>query len=270
MKIRLIKNKSIFLSWLVSYFLLLLMPLLVSMVVYLQAYRIVETEISHVNSEEIKQVRMALDNGLQSIEKFSTYVAFDQNLNLLMKEVTRENLLNRYYLVYHSINDLKSYNITNEYVNDYYIYLKNLDCVLTKYGLEPSDGFFNMNRTSDLFKGFTSFSQWLEFLGKEYPGEYLPLNMTVPGSSSSVKPVIYAKSLPIFGLGQPCATLIITLNNQRFYDTIRSISSTNNALGVILDSRDNILFSSKPIDGSLPARYADMPGTSGFFVWKAQ
>ena len=263
MRIRLFKNRSIFASWLISYFLLLLMPLTISTVVYLQAYRIVEAEITHVNTEVIKQVQIAFDSGLQDVRKFGAYVALNQNLNLLMKEVKRENLLERYYLVYHSINDLKAYNITNEYIDEYYVYLKQLDLVLTAYGIENSEDFYNLNQKGIIYRDIMTFNQWKDVLNKQYKGDYVSLRGKGDDTANSIKPIIYIKSLPIFGPGQPFATFVITLNNQRLYDAIQSIGTLNNAWGIILDSNDNILFSTRPVDQPVPVKYRAMGNMSG-------
>ena len=141
LKIRLFKNKSVFASWLFSYFLLLLMPIVISMIAYIEAYRIVEAEISHVNSEVLKQVQTANDNGLQNIKKFGSFLSYSQNLYLLMQKKSLDSILSQYYLVYQEINDLRSYNLENGYIDDYCIYFKQSDSVLTTNGVEESEYF---------------------------------------------------------------------------------------------------------------------------------
>lgn len=245
-------------SWLATYFLLLLMPIIISLVVYFQAYRIVREDMILENAEALKQVRMAIDNGLKDIRNFSSFVAFNQNLNLLIQEKDIKNINSQYYQVNSIMNELKSFKLQNKYAEDFYIYFRQVDSVLTSNGLYDSDFFFKYYQKGTFYRDIMTYEKWKAMMDAQYAGSYLAFDVKRPESGIKKKSVNFIYSLPIFGENQPKATFVIALSNQRFNDAAQAIGSANGAWGLILDRDNNILFSTVPLNGPFPVQYGAM------------
>lgn len=240
------------------------MPIVISVVVYSEAYRIVESEIMNANSEIMKQADISIDNGLQDVRNIGAFVSLNQNLNYLLKMDDMDTVQKHYYLVYHTVIDLKSYNTMSSYIDDYFVYLRKLDCVLTTNGMFSAREFFDSyNQKGVLYRKYMSYETWMEMLNGQYTGDYLPLNAQKGTSGSGILPVIYLKSIPIYGSGQSTATFVIALNDQRFRDALGSIGQLEQSWGIIVDSNNDILFSTKPLQLPVPVQYKDMKDMSG-------
>lgn len=268
MKIKLFKTRSVFSSWLISYFSLLLIPIIISSVVYFEAYRIVKAGIIHENSAVLKQVKLVIDNGMKTVENFSNFVVFDQSLNQLIQEKDRTVLNSQYYQVNSLMNELRNYKFPDEYVEDFYVYFKKLDYVLTTNNFDDSDYFFKHYPKGIIYRNIMPYSEWKTMVGKEYEGEYLPFEIKDANTGYGMKSVIFIKSMPIFGVGQSNATFVITLNNKRFNDEIAGIGTTNSALGIIIDKRNNVLYSTKPLAKPFPVKYEALTKDSDLIYGK--
>jgi len=65
LKSRVIKRNSILLSWLISYVLILLIPVIISGYVYSESIRIIEREINNSNTVMLKQIQENIDKKWQ-------------------------------------------------------------------------------------------------------------------------------------------------------------------------------------------------------------
>jgi two-component system, response regulator YesN len=257
-------GKSVLRSWLVSYAILALMPVVVSAVVYVQTLDVVQGEINRANSEVLKQVVMAIDNRLQDVRSLAVSVAFNQTLNILIHDESQDAIRRHYYLVRQTLGDLRTYNLTNWYVDEINVYLARSDSMLTPNGVETIDFFYRDERQKGIvFREFLSYEAWRQLLEGDYPGGYLVLGGG-GGVASAAQAVVYVRSLPVFGDSRRSATLIVSLNSRRFYETIQSVATVNEGWGVVLDARGNVLYSTKPLKAAVPVAYGAMAGRSGF------
>jgi two-component system response regulator YesN len=76
------KKRSIKYPWLLSYITLLIIPILISIVVYFVSSKVLEGEIGKANNSLLKQVQYEIDSRLKDIEKS----AFGISINPSVKE----------------------------------------------------------------------------------------------------------------------------------------------------------------------------------------
>jgi AraC-like DNA-binding protein len=257
------RGRSVLTTWLVSSFSLILLSVIVSLIVYIPAYRVVQEQIDRANGEVLKQAKMAMDNRLQDVRSLGVSILFNPTLNMLIQDASAEEIYGHYYLVRQTINEIRNHNLTKWYVDDISVFLNKSDSILTTNGLAGFDAFYaGGNQRGTVFRNYISLADWRTLLRGDYEGEYVLL----PGFGSDAaasKPVLYLRSLPLFRDDRTFATLVVSLNKSRFYDVLQGIGSLNDAWGVLLDSSDNVLYSMNPLDDTLPVKYAQLREETG-------
>ncbi len=238
------------------------MPIAISTVVYLQAYGVVRSQINRTNSEILKQAMNAMDNRLQDLEDLAVSVVFNQTVNMLVHDASLDAIRGHYYLVRQAINDLRTYNLTNWYVDDLAVYLRQSDTILTMNGVEEFDYFYGVeNQRGVVIRNAISRDAWRQLLQADHPGDYAMLEGT--GPAGGARPLFYLQSLPVYRDRQKYATLFICLNRARFYEPLSSIEPPNSAWGILIDSRGSLLFSSRPTGADPPVSWASLSGSFG-------
>lgn len=266
MRYRVQAGRSVLRTWLVSYFVLLAMPIAISTVVYLQAYGVVQSQINRANAEVLKQAMMAMDNRLADVRDLGISVVFNQSVNMLVQDTSLEAIRGHYYLVRQAINEIRTYNLTNWYTEDLAVYLRPSDAILTMNGMDEFDYFYGVeNQRGVIYRTVVSREGWRQVLEGEHDGDYLFLGdapSPVPAADDT-RPLLYLQSLPVYRDHEKYATLFVTLNRSRFFEPLASIASLNSATGILLDRDGDVLFSTTPLAEPVPVGFADLPGASG-------
>ena len=104
-------------SWIVSYSLILLIPLIITAVLFMGINRIVYNKITSMNESILLQIRGSLDNMFQSIYKNELQIEFSREITDVLEEEKRGGT-NASYLFYHLQKSLKQYVAYNDYIQD--------------------------------------------------------------------------------------------------------------------------------------------------------
>jgi len=239
-----LKKRSVFLSWLLSYMLILFVPIFIGAVVYEKAEKTVEYEINHSNRIMMEQSQQALDDGLEEIIRVINQIELNGKFKQLMN-VDRQAAYTDYYdKVMQGINDFKYYKVLTSYANDFFIYLNNIDRIFTGSGLLDKDVFFNSKlENNGNYAGMTD-AEFAKLLQGDYSGEYMTWggDRTLDDDLAS-NGLVYSVTLPLNEKKDPRATLVIMLNYKKIQGIIQSVQSADNGWGVIVDEDNRVLFS---------------------------
>lgn len=192
-----LKSRSVFFSWLLSYFLLMLLLILISTSVNIEAEKIIRNEVTEVNMEILKQVRQGFDNGLEDVWKFVSQVGLNPKLGRLMnlKQVPEGS---DYYQVTQLENELKFYKAVNGFIDDFYVYFTNMDKILSiGGGLMDKELFYDYSRTYFKYFDGLSYEEWQKVIKGEFSGEYIPLGRHVAQGSSLTNPSFLHNLFPL-------------------------------------------------------------------------
>ena len=232
------KHKGIFLSWLSSYLLILLIPLTISIFAYTQSIYIIETEINRANSASLKQVQQIIDSRLKDIEKLSVEIAFNEKIRGLVgysKSLTPHQI----YTTTDIIKDIKIYKIANAFINDLYVYFRYNNFVLGPNGKCTSaefHEFYCKDYGQDL-------EEWLRMLNRNHPGEYKALGN--PKEQGLSKKIIFARSLPIEFLNETGGVIVIGMDESTLIKALQDINWVHQGIIMVTDQSDNIILSTQ-------------------------
>lgn len=230
-----LKRKSVFFSWLISYISILLIPMVISSIVYIESSKIVEKEINQANQALLKQTKQAVDADIADIEKLSLQIAFNPRVQALL--YANPPLASyQHYTIVQLVKDLGSYKIANGIVDNFYIYFNYSDIVIT-----PTSVYTPALLHDHLYKDEgVVYEEWYNLIRANHNGELQPI--VVSNELKRIaKNIAYMQSLPLNNMGKHMVTAVISIDERRFKDIVQNIKWVDSSTVVIIDDRDNIM-----------------------------
>jgi len=251
------KRKSILFSWLISYTILLLIPLLISGIVYIQSVKTISDEINRANGALLDQWQQTMDSRIRDIYQLALQLGWNQNVQGII--YVREPLKGtHHYTIHKIINDIKFYRTANEFISNIYLYIKNIDSILTPSARYESELFFEHYHNC----GDMTYYQWLNVLRNRYFKKYVTLP-TKRDDQTISESIACIQSIPIENPHMPMATVIILIDKSQIFSTIQNNKLLQQGIVLILNKEDEIIFSSEPIDLSDSIKYSNLSKKHG-------
>lgn len=250
---------SIFSSWLVSYMLILLIPVIFSGVVYFVALQTVEKEINKANMEMLNQVQINTDNILYDAQRLSSDIAFNANVQRLMT-FNEYPKIDGHYTVTELFKEFKRYDATNGYIDNFYVFFKNADFVVSPLTSAKSRAMYDILG----YGGGITFDQWYRLLTEKHVRDYVPLHLK-SRDNEQAKAITYINSLPISDPDHPLATVVVVFNESRFREMFQSIQGVDQGDFFILDENNTLLLSGRPSAVPEFIKEEGFTGKSGIF-----
>lgn len=153
------KNET-FLKYLFSYFLVILISIVISTAAYFISVQIIQDEIDKAHYNSLNQVKRIVDDRLSEVSKLYLQIGLDQRIQMAMNYGA--NLKpNEIFNLAQIQKDLLKYKITNPMIKEIYIYFGNNEIVLYDNGKIQLEALDKAKLSSDPLL----IRQWLE--GKE-------------------------------------------------------------------------------------------------------
>lgn len=261
---------KIFISFLISYIMVLLIPLVIGIVAYNEALKVVERDAREASLSSLKTCMVALDRRFAEVEGIATQLAINPKVLSFAREY------NPYIdpTVPCKINDLKEeiapLAFTNNFIGMLSIYFNKSDVTISadKSHLKLArfyDEFFRYGNLND--------SEWHErILSGKYFKEYFPVTpvylcVNYDQNRWEVQPMLmYMQSFPLGSLDRGHITVLIS--KTKIEELIRDVTMEQGGWAYIIDSRNNVLASFSAPEETIPPMNFDMKGSSGFFRQK--
>lgn len=231
------KLKGVQGRWLQSYTLMLLIPILIMVPVYLQTRRVMEAEISRANTALLAQLQQEMDSYIDYAYRLAEIISLDARVPALVRNQENLSWKERLEMV-QLLADFKSYNISRQNLDHFYIFFHDGDFVLANNALYPSDLYF----AEWMGSGTDTSDNWKNYLKQEQRGEFISLRSF---NRTAEEGILFTKSLNGQN-GKPAATIVIELDQERLFTSINNIQSYNQGNVYILDESNRVLVSSEP------------------------
>ncbi|MCZ8514573.1 helix-turn-helix domain-containing protein [Paenibacillus filicis] len=244
-----IHRRSIMLTWLVSYITILLLPVLLSIVVYIESSRTLESEIHQANSSLLKQVREVMDSHFQAMERLNIEMTWNFKVQDLLYSNKYHVYPNDYnYDVYQISQDLKLYKSAYSLIDYFYIYLPGTDKAILP-GLYRDGSFTYDILHSD--PGFP-YAKWRSIVNQSGFKGFLPM-IRIGDDGKKLKTVAYVSSYPS-DKGAPTATNVLMIDQSRILGSIENMELFNEGDVLILNKQNEVLVSNsdKPMPADFP------------------
>ncbi|MEK5256125.1 helix-turn-helix domain-containing protein [Paenibacillus sp. FSL F4-0125] len=198
-------------------------------------------------SQEILERRMA------EVEGFTRQLAVNQELNVLMNE--RDNETN-VYGIWRTMRNVLTFGQTNDFLQNYYIYLANYNLILTPGSSYRPEHYYSNFNYKDL-----SLQDWTkEVLEKTHRSEIKPLSDFVSrGMQTSV--ITYMQSLPLDSFNDSSPAVAVVIIDEKVISSLLSgLTERYGGWVHISDAKGNTIV----LQGSDEQKMAHMTADSDF------
>ncbi len=251
------KKRSIILSWILSYVVILSIPIFVGFFVYAESVSIIENEIHSANEGLLLQTKSTIDKQFVDARQINMQLLLNPRVQNLMYKQTLEHTDR--ILIFQIVRELVSMKAVNPWIDDIFIYYRGLELVVSPDSNFEADAFFRMNDFD------ISLDQWNAYVRQEHKQHLF----SIPNKSESFNySLIYGHSLPLEGTGDPLANIFVVIANDILNSAIENIQAVNHGEVVILN-KDNepIIYTSEGIPELLNTM--DHP-ESGYAEWNGE
>ncbi|MEV5029570.1 AraC family transcriptional regulator [Paenibacillus sp. LPE1-1-1.1] len=225
-------TRSVAFRWIVSYAVILCIPVILSVIIYGQTRGIVKYEIERASSAMLQQVRYIVDGELLQTESLAAQLAIHPDVRRLLTVPSEESAYNIYGMK-QELNKLLS---TNDFIKEIYLYSKPLQSVLSNETYLKERIFYEIKHQTQAF----TYEDWLKLINRFQSGEYVLLPVENQGRIENTP--AYIRSLPMKSAADPEGTLIMPLNVEKMRTMLETIDWVEQGQVFIMDSNDQILF----------------------------
>lgn len=198
-----LKYSTIFRRFLISYVIILIIPGIGGYMSYRTSISVTESMSIENSVTQLQKSQELLERRMAEVEGMTRQLAIHPELNVLMNERGGDTNV---YGIWRAMRNVLTFGQTNDFLQDYYIYLANYDLVLTPGSSYRPEHYYEIYHYNDL-----PFAQWKEqILKKTHRSEIKPLSDFVSkGAQTSV--ITYMQSLPldIFNNSSPAIVVVI-------------------------------------------------------------
>lgn len=234
----------VFYGYLLSFLLILLVPVMMSLFLFRRANSVVTTESQRANTALLETTGTYLDSLLEDMNQLSYLVSYSNRLESMLYErapVTGEE----YFRAWELVEDFSAYRDSSTAVVDFYVYLPNLDMIISPSGYFTSRSYHMALRDERQ----SSYRSWLSSLAGLRSQVFRPSRLArVPGTNNTYVPAIeLVIPLPLPRPGpNPRGWVVIQIDERPFRDQYDDTVWEDKSLFFVVDRNAGLMSSSDP------------------------
>ncbi|WP_028550128.1 helix-turn-helix domain-containing protein [Paenibacillus sp. UNC451MF] len=252
-------SRSVMTTWLISYISVLLVPIIISVIIYIATLRIVENEVNRSNELLLTQIEQAIDSKLKSLEQLTLEIAYNKKVTSFINvsaPLTDED----HFQLFGIAGDVRIFKMANDFISQLYVYYRNSNTVLSSYNRMNSETLYSVLRqTKD-----TKYEEWSDYFAQKYIQGYTPvLNWTDKGVEKSV---MYARTILGDFPDSSGAVIMFVMKDSKLLETIPPQA---NASVLIMDKQNRVVATNVG-EQDIPSdlQYDMLTGAKGLFYEK--
>lgn len=257
------KQRSIFLTFLVSYLALLIIPLVIGIMDYVRYSSIVKKETENYNLAMLRQAQSVIDERLGGIEQLALDISANQlvqNFVTVKKEMDNNDILSMMNVT----KELSKYKGMNTLVNDIYIYFNKSDVILTADAKYTPELYYELMYSGSKF----SYDGWKNALAARRYKEYvIPQDEAAVRDRSSINLFMSLRTGP-GSISQ--GTVVIVFKNSKILDIFKEVDFMGKDVVYIINSRDEIITSTGNRELIKPDQHTDFGAGGNYQYTKIQ
>ena len=232
----LFNNKNrISISLLLSYLVILIVPFLALMIIYYTASDLLlQVQIGKV-SNSLANTATNLDRQLEETYNVGRYISKDTQLLSLCRMDSEKIKKASYYDMYEMTTNFPNYNLTNQIIQDVYMFFREQDYVVKQPTLVPAKE--NAYQTLDFVGGLTYEECINRYTNEYYEGNILHTTSGVTGEDY----FLMLQSFPYGTVGKPYGVTIFVLNKNMILEQLNSVLESSEGMTLICDKNGDII-----------------------------
>ncbi|MBJ6359936.1 helix-turn-helix domain-containing protein [Paenibacillus sp. GCM10012307] len=227
---------SLFLRLLVPYLIFIVLAMLLGWVIYAKTLQLFEDEVSRNNMHILEQAKSTLERRLAEVEMVVQQLRNDPKIMRLQHVLDPfEGAMT--YRIWDTQRQLYNYNLSNNFILDYYIYYNKSDIVLSPHSTYEMPKFYE----SVLFDPKEGLDEWRDRFFNGYSHRNLMPTQRVVYHDRPYDMLIYRQSLGY--PNDPQGTIMVLIDNREVLKLFEGISSKDGSSIYVMDEQGQIIIS---------------------------
>ncbi|MGG1513956.1 helix-turn-helix domain-containing protein [Paenibacillus oryzisoli] len=229
------KRKSIMFTWLISYSAVLFVPMMMSIIIYMQSSHALKSEIHRANDSLLKQVRYTIDTQFDLMKRLNMEVTWNTKLQSLMYSNVRSS--DDQFLAFQLVKDFRTYQTSYATIDEFYVTWDQEGAILRPGNVRDMKTAFETIHNT----GTIRYEQWMDKIHHAASNQFILLPRMEAGPSATS--LAYITHLPNDLNGKQTGTVVVMADLERFQKAIESISGFSGGQVVILNKDNQVLLS---------------------------
>lgn len=253
-------NRSIVLTWTLSYFLILLLPVLIGILLNVESNRTLKEEIHKANDSLLKQVREVMDNQFKTMEQLNFEITWNVRMQELLYSDKYLSSPQEYrYDLFRITRDFNLYRTSYPMVDLFYVYLNSDNSVILPGTVRDGTSAYEILHKNGDFP----FSQWQSTINKSDFKGFIPM-YRIDDNGKSRKTVAYIYTYP-HEKDKPVATNVLMIDESRILGVIQNSEIFNEGHVLILNQNNQVIASNSNVLLPSDFPYTELENSSTFF-----
>ncbi len=247
-------NVQMFRKFLLSYILILVMPLIAGFIVYQASIHRIMDYASENGRELLNQAISLVDKKLDDIESFTYQLSLHPEVHGLMLLSSRSDKDFAYnlYKVKNSI-----YPYWSTYFRNFYLYFNQIDTIVT-----PEAAYV---RPEDYYRGHSyegvDYEEWNKKINQTYLSRHYFPSMLANTGKRKEAVITYVQSIPPGSTSTPKANVVVMIDQKEIASLMGRISSQYGGSVSVFDNQHQLIYRAERVQIQIQGRAN--PGTTG-------
>ena len=232
------RKKTLYYSWTLSYLIVLLLPLLLSFIVYIQAYATIKSEVNSSQQASLTKLKTDFDNEFIILGDFVSKVSLNTDISFLLNAPdisVFSSSVNNALKISAMSTALSLYEPSYSFISDYYIFSEQNGLVLHNQGINEISSYQKLN------------SNYSGIIIERCQGLDMSQNQIFTITNDAAARSYTAVTYPIPNTYIPSGYIVILLDNEQLSGSLHQISELNSSNMYLCDDSFHILSSSANI-----------------------
>jgi two-component system, response regulator YesN len=253
-----IRMTKTFRKFLLSYILILLIPNISGYISYRVSIHQAEAGSIETSLILLGQTKSILERRMAEIDGFTKELALHHGISsLLYQDVQNDTYTN--YSLWKTWVDFNSFGRSNDFLQNYFIYLKKSNVVLSPGSIfYRPEHFYELNHDTG-----QTYEQWLETLRTTQQSTVIPRRSYITGDTNETSVIKFVQPLPLNSVDSPQGSVVVTIDERQIIELLDSIPKQFGGWAFITDRGGSILTQIGIDDSQIQAMELDLSGISG-------
>ena len=228
-------RKSVASTWLITYILVLVLPVIILAGSMFRFLRTLDNEINYSSSIVLEQIQLKMDAVIDSFNTISTDIIIDPGIRRIMGIKSRNEMAA--YDMYRTVMSLNRLIAAKNQTGDLYVYFSGCDLVMNHRIYQQSQDYYDIHLKNS---GFSK-ELWTQIISGRYnSAQYYRLQYNE--TNEPVDRIVMVKPIMLEGYSDLYANIVLFMDDTSFMQ--QDFASLKRETILILDSHDQILYNS--------------------------
>ena len=229
-------------KWFFSYLLILVIPILLSLGIYSYSMNITRTQTNRVNDALTEQLKLEMDGRITEIFKLFDQFSLDNSVQILTNRKGSFNA-NDQLEIYKVSQELQSYKISYDFIEDVFFYFNNTGTALSLNGHMSGELLYHLYFEN----GQYNLLQFQELMARKHMRDIYRIHKT-----NGQNVLLFLQTTMRTGTGDSSGTIAVCMDESRLRAMLGSIKWDSQSIICIMDGKNSVISTTSPFQAGEP------------------